>query len=244
MDENSPWVKGKILVVDDEKELREMIEDVLTFNNFIASSAESGIEAIKMNQKEDFDIILMDINMPGVEGIEAVEKIKSFNPTAFIIMMAADSDEEIKNSLAKGEYACIRKPVTMKKLLKSLVWYGAGAEQIKRKYSISEDFRKPPIIKNFSRKIRKGFKSWLSSHHWSVKSSALVLAAILLGILVQIAVISIKTSMSQSVNKTFYSYGNISKKVLKYLNRNERKELRKRGRKRESVSKRGTGSTL
>jgi len=227
MDENSPWIKAKILVVDDEKELREMIEDALTSNNFSVSSAENGIEAIKMNQQEDFDIILMDINMPEMGGIEAVEKIKSSKPKAFIVMMTGAGDDEIRSSLEKGGYACLRKPVTMKKLLKSLEWYGMAAKQIKRKYEISEELQNQPKIKKISRKMRKGFKSWFSSHNMFVRSSAWILMAIVLGIFIQIMAESIGSSMSQAVTKTFSSYENVAKRVLGYLERDERRELRR-----------------
>ena len=163
MDRVHSWKKGKILVVDDDDELREMIKMALIANNFSVSTAQNGLEAVKMIQKEDFNIILMDINMPEMGGIEAVEKIKSFNPKAFIIMMTAATDEEIRSSLDKGGYACLRKPFTIEKLMKSLDWYGMAEEQIRQEYAESEELQNQSNVEKTFGKIQKLITSWFSS---------------------------------------------------------------------------------
>ena len=157
------WKKGKILVVDDDDELREMIKMALIANNFSVCSAQNGLEALKIIQKEDFNIILMDINMPEMGGIEAVEKIKSFNPKSFIIMMTGATDEEIRSSLDKGGYACLRKPFTIDKLMRSLDWYGLAEEQMRQEYAESEELQNETYVKKTLGKLGKLFTSWFSS---------------------------------------------------------------------------------
>jgi DNA-binding response OmpR family regulator len=66
----------RVLVVDDEPSVREMLSDFLEMNNFICMQADNGESAVAVTRKERWDLIIMDIRMPGVSGIEALREIK------------------------------------------------------------------------------------------------------------------------------------------------------------------------
>ncbi|WMM26611.1 response regulator [Tissierella sp. MB52-C2] len=79
-----------ILVVDDASFMRMMIKDILTKNGFtILGEAENGLKAIEKYKELDPDLVIMDITMPEMDGINAVKEIKKINSNARIIMCSA-----------------------------------------------------------------------------------------------------------------------------------------------------------
>ena len=70
----------RVLVVDDEPSIREMLSDFLEMNNFICMQADNGESAVDVSLREKFDLIIMDVRMPGVSGIEALREIKRQTP--------------------------------------------------------------------------------------------------------------------------------------------------------------------
>jgi len=109
-----------ILVVDDRVEDRETLRDILADKNYRAFVAKDGYEAIDIVRKSDFDIILMDIRMPGMDGMEVLEVVKEIRPDIGVVMMTGYSSEGLAGeSLKKGAYTCLYKPfLDMEKLLK------------------------------------------------------------------------------------------------------------------------------
>ena len=82
----------KLLVVDDEINIRNVIKEYGTFNGFEVTEAADGLEAINLCKEQDFDILVMDIMMPKVDGYSACKEIKKFKdiPT---ILLSARSEE-------------------------------------------------------------------------------------------------------------------------------------------------------
>ena len=79
-----------ILIVDDASFMRMMIKDILTKNGFeVVGEAENGAKAIKKYKESDPLLVIMDITMPEVDGIQAVKEIKKINPDAKIVMCSA-----------------------------------------------------------------------------------------------------------------------------------------------------------
>jgi len=113
--------KPVILIVDDRIEDRETLRDVLGGKGYRTVLAKDGYEAVRFAEKGNFDVILLDIKMPGINGIETMERIKGFRPGAGIIMMTAYSMEEfVEDSLRKGAYTCLFKPIDVEKMLESI----------------------------------------------------------------------------------------------------------------------------
>ena len=95
----------KVLVVDDEAPVREMFEELLKKENYRISSVATGEEALEIVKKEDFDVVLLDIKLPGISGIEALKKLKDLKPNLIIIMITGFGYDD--NLIAKSkEYGC------------------------------------------------------------------------------------------------------------------------------------------
>lgn len=83
-------MSNKILIVDDASFMRMMIKDILTKNGFeIAGEAENGAKAIEKYKETRPDLVIMDITMPEVDGIQAVKEIKKIDPNSKIVMCSA-----------------------------------------------------------------------------------------------------------------------------------------------------------
>lgn len=91
----------QLLVAEDEKKLRTLMKDYFELKGYQVSEAENGQQAVKLLQKQTFDLIFLDIMMPGMDGLEACEKIRDCTD-APILFLTALYDEETK---LKG-YAC------------------------------------------------------------------------------------------------------------------------------------------
>ncbi|MEG1288140.1 MAG: response regulator transcription factor [Bacilli bacterium] len=107
----------KVLVVDDEKLIRDVIKEYLKLENFDAFEAENGLEAIELVKNEDFDIIIMDIMMPKMDGYTACKEIKAIKNIPFIMLSARgeEYDKLIGFELGIDDY--VTKPFSPKELI-------------------------------------------------------------------------------------------------------------------------------
>ncbi len=87
-------IQKKILVVDDEKPLSEALRLKLTHSGFEVKTAGNGEEALKLLEKEDFDLVLMDLVMPQMDGFQVLEKLAEKKPKAKVIVTSNLSQEE------------------------------------------------------------------------------------------------------------------------------------------------------
>jgi DNA-binding response OmpR family regulator len=83
---------AKLLVVDDEQKIRGVIKEYAEFNEFSVTEAGNGMEAVALCKKEDFDIIIMDVMMPRLDGFSAVKEIKKTKDVP-VIMLSARGEE-------------------------------------------------------------------------------------------------------------------------------------------------------
>lgn len=110
-----------ILVVDDETSILQSLEGILTDEGFDVAIAESGLEALGKIEEVMPDLVLLDIWMPGLDGIETLEKIKDLHPTLQVIMMSGHGNIETAVKATKvGAYDYIEKPLSLEKLLLSI----------------------------------------------------------------------------------------------------------------------------
>src|SRR5207249_4754453 len=93
---------ASILVVDDEKAIQEILSFTLTAEGYEVATAGSGEEALSRVEQEDFDVILTDIVMPGVDGLEVLERSRLLNPRASVIVMTAYAALETAISALRG----------------------------------------------------------------------------------------------------------------------------------------------
>lgn len=107
------------LIVDDHVGMRTTLQDILEDEGYQVSSASSGDEAIEICQDKHFDIILMDVRMPGINGVEAFRRIKTISKDTRVIMMSAYSIDELKlEALREGAIAFLQKPLDISRVLK------------------------------------------------------------------------------------------------------------------------------
>ena len=104
----------KILVVDDEDDVRLFLQDFLQERDLQVDTAASGSEALAKIEKESPEIILLDIMMPGMDGIECLKAIKQKYPRTTVIMITALKDEaRIAKAKELGAYNYIIKPFSL-----------------------------------------------------------------------------------------------------------------------------------
>ncbi len=106
-----------VLVVDDDTAHRTMLKTLLGGWGYAISEADDGSTAIEMVREQPFDLVLMDIRMIKVSGIEALDRIKAYNPAIPVIIMTAYSSVETAvETLKKGAYDYLTKPLDFNKL--------------------------------------------------------------------------------------------------------------------------------
>jgi DNA-binding NtrC family response regulator len=113
--------KTKVLIVDDEKLLCEAMTDILEFKGYEIDSVNSGYDAIARVKDKFFDVILMDIKMPEMNGVEAFNKIKIISPKTVVILMTAYSLEDLINdALRNGVFGCMNKPIDIDEVVEQI----------------------------------------------------------------------------------------------------------------------------
>jgi len=80
-------VDGKILVVDDEAEIRDVVKTYIEYGGFTVHSAVDGVEALLLAEKENYDVLLSDIQMPRMDGLTLAEEIHKIQPDTIVILM-------------------------------------------------------------------------------------------------------------------------------------------------------------
>lgn len=107
----------KILVVDDEQNIRRMLNRVLSSDGFIVKEAINGLEALKRLEEEDYSLVLLDLKMPGLNGIETLKKIREFDINLPIIMISAyGSISEAVEAMKLGALDYLIKPFDIEEL--------------------------------------------------------------------------------------------------------------------------------
>jgi DNA-binding NtrC family response regulator len=109
---------SKILVIDDERPIRSTLKEILEYEKFKVDDAEDGPTALKMLEKSDYDIVLCDIKMPKMDGMEVLEKIQEMGKEMPVVMISGHgSVETAVQSLKNGAYDFIQKPLDLNRIL-------------------------------------------------------------------------------------------------------------------------------
>src|SRR5262245_11072089 len=110
--------KGTILVVDDEEVMRDVLESLLTGEGYQVELARTGEEGLDQFQQRAFDIVLLDVSMPGIGGIRTLEELLKLDPEVVVIMITAHATFHTAISAwQKGAFNCIPKPFDNKEIL-------------------------------------------------------------------------------------------------------------------------------
>ncbi len=114
-------MNGRILLVDDNEEFLDSTRDVLDDEGYEVVTATSGEEGIELAGAQTFDVIIMDIKMPGMNGVESFIEMKRRNPGVKVIMVTAYSVEDLmRQALDEGVFAVLSKPLDMDGLFRTI----------------------------------------------------------------------------------------------------------------------------
>lgn len=109
--------KGRILVVDDEPQIRRVLRTALTAQGYEVHDAKTGEEALGSLRDQRFDLILLDVNMPGMGGLEACREIRNTSEVAIIMLTVRNSEQDKVAALDAGADDYITKPFGTPELL-------------------------------------------------------------------------------------------------------------------------------
>lgn len=110
--EQSENYSQRILIVDDEKNMRATLADILGDEGYQVDTAADGLTAVEMCEQQPYDVVLLDIRMPGIDGVETFRRIRRHQEAVRVVMMSAYSIDELKRSaLEEGAIAFLSKPL-------------------------------------------------------------------------------------------------------------------------------------
>ena len=114
--------KGSILIVDDEPIVREALRDWLVDAGYDVSTADTGEEALDIVAQQDFDLLILDVRLPGKTGIRVLQEIKEAKPEAKAIVITAYASPELRTeALRLGASNYLAKPIAPDQLEKRIL---------------------------------------------------------------------------------------------------------------------------
>lgn len=112
---------AKILIVDDDKSIRKTLRDILEFEKYEIDEATDGLDCMVKLKQSKFDVIILDVKMPRMDGMEAIEKIQNLCPDLPVIMISGHGNiDTAVEAVKKGAFDYIQKPPDLNRLLITL----------------------------------------------------------------------------------------------------------------------------
>ncbi len=109
---------SNILIIDDEKAIRKTLSEILSYEGYKIEEASDGEEGLRKFKEKTFDVVLCDIKMPKLDGIEFLDKAREANPDVPVIMISGHGTiETAVEAVKKGAYDYIAKPPDLNRLL-------------------------------------------------------------------------------------------------------------------------------
>lgn len=109
---------GKILVIDDERAIRNTLQEILEYEKFKVDLAEDGVEGLELARKFKYDVVLCDIKMPKMDGIEVLQKFQELKSDPAVVMISGHGTlETAVEALKIGAFDYIAKPLDLNRLL-------------------------------------------------------------------------------------------------------------------------------
>jgi DNA-binding response OmpR family regulator len=111
----------QLLYADDEPALRELVQNHLSLEGFDVETAADGVEAVKMLNQKVYDLVLLDVHMPQMDGLEVLKYMKSKGMKSRLIMLTGDGDPKIVSQCAKyGAMDYLTKPYNYHELIEAI----------------------------------------------------------------------------------------------------------------------------
>ena len=111
----------KILVIDDEEAIRELLSRELNKKGYFVGMAKDGLEGLRKAIEYYYDLVIMDIRMPNVGGIDCIQILKKANPDIFFMIITGfPVEQNLKEILERNSYPCVRKPFDLPRFLETV----------------------------------------------------------------------------------------------------------------------------
>jgi two-component system, NtrC family, response regulator HydG len=121
-------VATRVLVVDDEAGMRTTLAANLELEGYEVVEAESGQRAVALFREQPFELVITDIQMPGLDGVETLRELRKIRPKATIVMMTGFAMEQlVDQGIAAGAYTVLEKPFAMDAVMKVIARAAAGS---------------------------------------------------------------------------------------------------------------------
>ena len=112
---------SKVLLVDDEREFVQTLSERLLMRDMGSTVAYDGESALAMVQEEEPEVMILDLKMPGIDGIEVLRRVKATRPDIEVIILTGHGSEvDRKTCMALGAFAYLQKPVNIDELSETL----------------------------------------------------------------------------------------------------------------------------
>ncbi len=109
---------AKILIVDDDKSIRRTLKDILEFEKYQVEEAEDGLSCLVKVKQEKYDVIILDIKMPKMDGMDAIDRLQDLSPDIPVIMISGHGDiDTAVEAVKKGAFDFLSKPPDLNRLL-------------------------------------------------------------------------------------------------------------------------------
>jgi two-component system OmpR family response regulator len=111
----------RVLVVDDEAELVSAVVERLEIRGFAAQGALTGAEALELVRRQTFDVVVLDVKMPGLGGLQVIKQLKRDHPSLQVILLTGHgSAESAREGMQLGAFDYLMKPINIDDLVKIL----------------------------------------------------------------------------------------------------------------------------
>lgn len=111
----------RVLVIDDEEELVSTLVERMILRGIDAHGALTAMEGLQRLQKQDIDVVILDVMMPGMDGLELLKKIKKEHPSTQVILLTGrGSERESQIGLAEGAFDYLIKPINIEDLIERM----------------------------------------------------------------------------------------------------------------------------
>jgi DNA-binding NtrC family response regulator len=109
---------ARILIVDDDSSIRRTLKEILEFENYIVDESTDGVDCLVKLRNQNYDVVILDIKMPKMDGMEAIEKIQGLYPDLPVVMISGHANiDTAVEAVKKGAFDFIQKPPDLNRLL-------------------------------------------------------------------------------------------------------------------------------
>lgn len=111
----------RVLLVDDEEELVSTLKERLMLRDIEADGVTAGADALRCIQSKDYDVVVLDVKMPGIDGLEVMKKIRAIRPRVQVILLTGrGSERESEIGIKEGAFDYLIKPIDIEDLIEKM----------------------------------------------------------------------------------------------------------------------------